>query len=219
MNSIKQLVYFLLACNVKQTVRFLHKYTSSFEENKSFSKNFIKYSKSFFKQNKRFAHLSEKDLFLVWRNFCKKHSYEEVLSLVLCQILQYPKEKVSWLLKIQPETLSWRLNQGLLALEEEWLKVEKEENKDGRKVVFPEGGNVRLDEHSKSGKSKAMIYCTWLAGQILPKEVEQITYPLKSKEIKYRLLILLCCIVFVIVIFLGILILPSSSKVILYMSF
>ena len=212
---MKRLVYFLLACNAKQTIRFLHKYRPSFEENKGFSKNFIRYSKVFFKHNKRYTCLSERDLFLVWRKFCKKHSYEEVFPFLLCYILQYPKEKVSWILKIQPETLSWRLNQALSALEKEWFEVEKEGNMDDRERFFSTRGEA-INTLLKTGKSKILIYCEWLAKQPLPMEVEQLTFYSNEKKIKKGLLIFLCFIVLIIAIWLLSFILSQPAKVILY---
>ncbi|MDE0119418.1 MAG: hypothetical protein OXM55_05365 [Bdellovibrionales bacterium] len=128
MSTVKYIIYFLLSCDTKQTICFFNKYKIPVEENKSFPKSFIKNSKSFFIKNKSISCSLKKDSFLAWRAFCKAHSYEEILPIILYRILKYPKEKILWLLKIPPETLSWRFHQGLLALEKEFLNMEKEKN-------------------------------------------------------------------------------------------
>ncbi|MYE07156.1 MAG: hypothetical protein F4X95_00130 [Oligoflexia bacterium] len=202
MSTVKYIVYFLLSCDVKQTLCFFNKYKIPLEENKSFPKSFIKYSRSFFIKNKDLPCSLKKGSFLAWRNFCKTQSYEEVLLVILYGILKYPKEKILWLLKVSPETLSWRLHQGLLALEKECLNMEKEKN---RGESFKEG-------------NKAKAYCDWLSQQVLPSEVSHIVTDFKSKKTKYLLFVLLCFILFVIVMGLSVFLFSFPSRTILYRS-
>ena len=126
---VKKIVYFLLACDEKQTVCFLRRYRAQliFKENKEIPRKFIKKSQSFFKKNFKPLSSVKKDRLSYWKYFCTGHNYEEVLSVILLGILQYPKEKVFWLLKIQPETLLYRFERGLLALGEELETLEDKE--------------------------------------------------------------------------------------------
>ena len=61
---------------------------------------------------------SEKDV-SAWQNFCKHAPYEEALALVLCGILNHSQEKITWLFKIPPEILSYRLKKGFSLLKAE----------------------------------------------------------------------------------------------------
>ena len=220
MISKKKVIYFLLACDEKKTAEFLYKYNYSFKENKSFPHGFIKYSKYSFKKNKNRSHLIENNPFLFWQCFCKNNHYEEVLPVVLCKILKYPEEKVSWLLKVQPKILSYRLNQGLLLLGEEFFKIPLE-NINSKEMISTLNqkdklnGNLKKNEPEEK-KKKAIIYSNWLAEQTLPIFVEQITPNKKNKKIKNILLVFLCLVFSAVAIWL--VFLSPSSTVILYKS-
>ena len=210
---IKYIIYFLLSCDTKQTISFFYKYKTPWEENKSFPKRFIRYSKSFFIKNKHLPSPLEKDFFLAWRVFCHTHSYEEVLPIILYGILKYPEEKILWLLKLPPETLSWRLHQGLLALEKECINMEKEKNK-----PLPSGNDELPSSVLLPEGNKAITYCDWLSQQALPSEVNNIATDSKSKKKKYLLFVLLCFILIVIIVGFKIFVLSFPSRTILYRS-
>lgn len=211
MVSIKKVIYFLLACDEKQAVKFLHKYNYFLEENKHFPKSFIRRSKQYFERNKEIIHLTGNSRLLVWRRFCKNGVYEQILPLLLFGILKYSKEKISLYLRISPEIVSYRLNEGLSILAEELLKVNSK-IVDKKGILFSPVLNKEQEEQT------ALVYCRWLAEQKLSDDVEQIKFVEKYKKGKY-LLGMFVCLAFLALFFLLFLVLSSSSPIILYQSF
>ncbi len=206
MPAVKQIAYFLCFCDMPASLCFLHKYGFLFKENKNLPARFMKNSRRFFKKSTNLSADLKEDSFLPWKNFCKKSSFEEVFPVILCGILNCAPEKASWLLKVPPETLSYRLEQGFSAL-----------NKELEGFNFS-GFKVALEKTSSSGvkAEKALMYCRWLGNRALPSELEKA----KPKKLKIRYGLLykgLFLILFLLLIFYtGRLLFSPSGKIILY---
>ena len=263
MPAIKQIAYFLCACDVSASVRFLHKYGLLFKENKNLPARFMKHSQKAFEKSKTLSfglskggfnnkdqssplnvqssahsydaqpalhshkdkslfqssakdsyglnNQSSQDSLFFWKSFCQKSSFEEVFPLILCGILGYRPEKASWLLKVAPETLSYRLKQGCLALNKELAGLNSADFKAGKlfkkasssahlqspfgfkeaqESSFPQKRESRKcesneDSQNPSGfkEEKALMYCKLLFHKALPAELEK-AQPRKPK-IKY----------------------------------
>ena len=206
MAVLEKIIYFLMACDKKQAVRFLSKNPCSLEENKKLPVGFIKKSHYFFKKNRKQVLLTD-DNFSAWKYFCKYSSYEEVLPVIFIGILKYDEEKVLWLLNISPDVLSYRLNRGLSFLSEKLIKSSFKED------IFksPEGFKPFQSQNLDEKYDKVLMYCRWLAGHDFSYKQK-----IRNKKTKYFLLLFLCLIV--LFIFIGFIFLSPSSIVILYQS-
>ena len=215
---LKKIIYFLLACDEKETLGFLYKNNKVLPENKSFPDDFIKRMETSFKKHKKKISLIEKNPLSAWYSFCKNSAYEEVLPVVLCRLLQYSPEKVSWLLRVQPDVLSYRLGQGLLTLGEEQIHFKQADSKE---QTFGQGGQKGLSKNSTEEikKEQALAYCCWLSQQPLPDSVEKIIFLQKRNKIKYWLLGCLCLVCLFLMIWIIFSVLLSPSEIILYQSF
>ncbi len=210
---MKKILYFLFACDVQTTVRFLRKQGGSFEENKSFPIGFIRKSRNIFEKRRNISPLSPTDLCLFWKNFCKNSSYEEVLPVVLYGILKYPKEKIYWLLKVSPETLSYRLDRGFSILKEE---LDRSDRKSIQKEWI---GKLKTTTPPPVHGEEVWMYCQRLAEQALPEALERVRPEKKNKKVKYMLWSFLCLLLFIFVVYVLSFILSSPGRVILYSSF
>ena len=200
--ATKKLVYFLLACDRERARRFLLKNPRPLAENKAFPPRFLKKTRKAFTARPRPAEQSPATdpLLSDWRDFCKNSPYEEVLPLILWGILKYPPEKVSYMLKVSPEVLSFRFKSGFLSLTE-YLKEESTVEKPAKKKDL----------------SEELSYLGALADQSLPEDLRQISLTPASK-LKYVLPALGAVIVFLLAV--GVwLFFRSSSEKILYRSF
>ena len=181
---LKKIVYFLLACEEKPSILFLKKNHFPFRENKGLPNWFIQKSKQVFEKNREGPANKESALFS-WKTFCKNCSYEEVLSVVLCGVLKYPSEKVSWFLKVQPEDLSYRLTEGLLLLGDELSRT-------GGSFFFGEGQSekkkIKKTLNPSEKKIKALQYCDWLAKRPFPDSLENMSFSAKPWKVLYLLL-------------------------------
>ena len=251
---LNKIVYFLLACDEKKAFKFLQKNRFLVSEEKALPDGFIKKSKLAFERNKKSlvkegledeSLVDEKDK-LPWKNFCKKSSYEEVLPLVMCGILGYSLEKGAWLLKIHPETLSYRFKQGLLILGEE-LKQEglrdfdfllagknrdfykslmgerpdrpfKKSNKDTSLKAFSSLELTMKDDLNRPLKEKALMYCDLLSQADLPKILKEISFNQKNQKTRRVLFYAIGCLFFVIVGWVVSFLWSLPSQVILYQS-
>lgn len=211
MASVKKIIYFLLACNENGAAQFLCKYNYYIEDNRRFPVSFIKRSKFFFKRNKKQSYVIKENQFLLWKHFCRNSNYEQVLPIVLFGILKYPKEQISWFLKIPPENLSYRLEEGLLILGEELMRTSYE-NINNKEIIFAIGSKEKK-------KQKALAYCNWLAEQVLPDVVEQVVPKKKYKKATYLLFGFLFMAFLAFFIWILVLMFFPSAKVILYQSF
>ena len=222
MKTAEKTIYLLLACDLQKVHRFLNKYPCSFPENKSFPPSFIRQSRKTFQKNqKEFIKLKLKvkgqaispkapaeELLGPWKCFCQHNPYEEALVVVLCGILKYPLEQATWLLKTAPETLSYRLQNGLLALAKELVESPVSQAlKQGQKPV--------LESHfrDKPANSQALTYCQWLRERDWPVLNKAKT----SKIKKYVFFLTLFTAILILLIFLSQLLTPS--RVILYQHF
>ena len=206
MAVLEKIIYFLVACSKKQTLRFLSKNSYSLGENRTLPESFIKKSRDFFKKNRKKIVLKNDD-FSAWRYFCKYSSYEEVLPVILIGILKYDKEKVLWLLNISPEVLSYRLNRGLLFLSEKLKEIPFKKNI----FEFSEKRESFQSQNLDKKYNRALMYCQWLAGHDFSYKQK-----VRSKKTKYFLLLFLCLMVLCISIWLILLFPPST--IILYQS-
>lgn len=205
LSESKKITYFLMACDSQQTKKIL-KYSFLIQENKRFPVSFIKKSKSFFIKNRKYIVPQEgKKLFTAWRFFCKTSTYEEVLLLILYGILKYPKEKLSWLLNIPLETVSYRIEQDLVLLSQQLFNKSPENNS-------LQTENIKI-------KEKTLDYCQELANQPLPVELEKLEINKKSKKIKYLLWIVISLIVFSVFIWVLSFVFSNPKTIILYQSF
>ena len=205
LSESKKIIYFLMACDSQQTKKIL-KYSFLIQENKRFPISFIKNSKSFFIKNRKYIAPQEgKNLFSAWKFFCKTSTYEEVLLLILYGILKYPKEKLSWLLNIPLEIVSYRIEQGLVLLSQQLFNKSSEINS--------------LQTENIKMKEKTLDYCQELADQPLPIDLEKLKINKKSKKIKYLLWIVISLIVFSIFIWVLSFVFSNPKTIILYHSF
>ena len=202
-----------MSCDEEAAAQFLYKYNYYLEENKSFPGDFIKKSKNAFNKNQKRSLIIEKNQFFFWKNFCKNNNYEQVLPVVLFGILKYPKKQISWFLKVLPEDLSYRLEEGFLILGEELIKTSFD-NTDDKEMMFTSGLRIRTEK-----EKKALIYCNWLAEQALPDLIEPMVPKKRYKTTKYLLLGFLFLASLSFFIWILTLIFPPSAKIILYQSF
>lgn len=209
---LKKIVYFLLACEEKPTVLFLKKHKFSFPENKGLPTGFIQKSKRAFEKNKQEV-FKEENIFFSWKIFCKRSSYEEVLSVLLSGVLKYPPEKICWLLKVKPEDLSYRLAEGLLILGDELSRTQSgeffREGQPGKKVNWQ---NLNPEEK----KLKTLQYCNWLSERPFPDSLEKMSFLRKSLKVRYCLFV--CLLLFGLGVWLISFLFSPPSSVILYQS-
>ena len=147
---------------------------------------------------------SEKDI-SHWQNFCKHAPYEDALALVLCGILKYPLEKITWMFKIPNEKLAYRLKKGLSLLKEE-LKGTPNllKSSDSKK-----GG---ASSTSSDFQQEVLAYCDLLSRKPLPPKIENIQFP----SLNYKIGIYVLLGFFIVLVIFFLFRLPFSSPVILY---
>lgn len=205
----KKIIYFLMACNDKQTVKFL-KYSFLIQKNRKFPVAFVKKSKSIFENNRKYLVRIENNFFSPWRYFCKTATYEEVLLVILYGVLKFPTEKLSWSLNIPPETISYRVNQGLYLLGEKLFNKSSEER-------YFQNQNNKIE--GNSAKEKALTYCQELEKICLPIEIEKIKFNKNNIKTKYLFRIVIFFIVIPFIIWLFSLLFSAPKTMILYQSF
>ena len=201
----KKIIYFLMAGKSGQARKLL-KYSILIQKNKKIPACFIKKSRSFFEKNRKNITNRENDFFSPWRCFCKTAHYEEVLLVVLYGILRYSKEKLSWILGVSPETVSYRVNQGLSLLGETLFNQSSKER----------SSQNQSDEKAQI-KKKALIYCQELDG--LPLSFNKGKNNRKFIRIRYLLWAVICLGAFFFVVWLFSLMFSAPKTIILYPSF
>ena len=145
---LNKIVFFILGGNLILTKKFIKQWGNTVKEDFVFPALFLKKLKSFFKKEFSAPHSPDKKNSLSqWRAFCRRHNFEEVFLLVLCGILQLPKDQALWRLKMKPQLFSFRFRQSLLSL--------------GKELASP----------TADIKQSALNYCQLLSKEPLPEEL------------------------------------------------